>query len=88
MSPLAFGIMFGNEDTGNWTKVWEFVNEIHPSVNALQTTLLMDQEKGSTATISAIMSEANQFYCSYHRRQNIIKTCGGHGQTPLTALWV
>jgi hypothetical protein len=88
MSPLAFGIMFGNEDTGNWTKLWEFVKEIHPSVNALRTTILTDQDKGSTAAISEIMPEAHQFHCSYHRRQNIIKNCGGHGQTPLTALWM
>jgi len=37
MSPLAFGIMFGNKDTGNWTNFWEFVKEIHPSVNDLKT---------------------------------------------------
>ena len=36
MSPLAFGIMLGNEDTGNRTKFWEFVKEIHPSVNEPQ----------------------------------------------------
>ena len=88
MSPLAFGIMFGSEDTGNWTKFWEFVKVIHPSVNGLQTTILTDQDKESTAAISDIMPEAHQFHCSYHRRQNIIKTCGGHGQTPLTALWM
>jgi len=52
MSPLAFGIMFGNEDTGNWTKFWEFVKEIHPSVNTPTTTILADQDKGSIAAIS------------------------------------
>jgi hypothetical protein len=80
--------MFGNKDTGNWTKFWEFVKEIHPSVNDLKTTILTDQDKGSTAAISAIMPEAHQFHCSYHHHQNIIKACGGHGQTPLTALWM
>ena len=87
MSLLAFGIMFGNKDTGNWTKFWEFVKEIYPSVNAPTTTFLTDQDKGSIAAISAIMPEAHQFHCSYHRRQNIIKACaGGNGKTPLTAL--
>jgi hypothetical protein len=88
MSPLVFGIMFGNEDTGNWTKFWEFVKEIHPSVNAPAMTFLTDQDKGSIAAISAMLPEAHQFHCSYHRRQNITKACGGHGQTPLTALWM
>ena len=64
MSPLAFGIMFGNEDTGNWTKFWEFVKEIHPSVNAPTTTILTDQDKGSIAAISATLPEAHQFHCS------------------------
>ena len=25
MSPLAFGLLFGNEDTNNWSKFWSFV---------------------------------------------------------------
>ena len=86
MSPLAFGIMFGNKDTGNWTKFWEFVKEIHPSVNSQTITILTDQDKGSIAAISDTLPEAHQFHCSYHRHQNIIKACGGHGQTPFTAL--
>jgi hypothetical protein len=47
MAPLAFGIVFGNKDTGNWTKFWEFVKEIHPSVNTPTITILTDQDKGS-----------------------------------------
>jgi hypothetical protein len=90
MSLLAFGIMFGNKDTGNWTKFWEFVKEIHPSVNAPTITILTDQDKGSITSISATatLPEAHQFNCSYHRHQNIIKACRGPGKTPLTALWM
>jgi hypothetical protein len=88
MSPLAFGIMFGNKDTGNWTKFWEFVKEIHTYVNSQTITILMDQDKGSIAAISDMLPEVHQFHCSYHRHQNIIKACSGHGQTPFTALWM
>jgi hypothetical protein len=88
MAPVAFGIVFGNKDKANWTKFWEFVKEIHPSVNALTITILTDQDKGSIAAISKAVPEAHQFHCSYHRRQNIIKACGGHAQTALSALWM
>ena len=77
MAPLAFGIMFGNEDTGIWTKFWEFVKEIHPSVNAPTITILTFQDKGLIAAISKTLPEAHQFHCSYHRCQNIIKACRG-----------
>ena len=50
--------------------------------------MLTDQDKGSITAISATLPEAHQFHCSYHRHQYIIKACGGHGQTPLTALWM
>ena len=88
MAPLAFGIVFGNKDTGNWTKFWEFVKEIHPSVNAPTITIVTDQDKGSISAISKMLPEAHQFHCSYHRHQKIIKACGGHGKTALTALWM
>jgi hypothetical protein len=88
MAPVAFGIVFGNEDTSNWTKFWEFVKKIHPSVNAPTITILTDQDKGSIAAISKVLPEAHQFHCSYHRRQNIIKACGCHAQTALSALWM
>jgi hypothetical protein len=28
MSPVAFAILFGNEDTVNWTIFWEFVKKV------------------------------------------------------------
>ena len=85
---LALFLALGNEDTGNWTELWEFVKEIHPSVNAPTITILTDQDKGSITAISKTLPEAHLFHCSYHRRQNIIKACGGHGKTALTALWM
>ena len=89
MSAIAFGIFFGNEDTSNWSKFWSFVMKVHPSVNNPTMTILTDQDKGSIASVAAIVPLAAQFHCSFHRKQNIIKKCGGgSGTTPLTALWM
>ena len=30
MSPLAYGIFFGNEDKANWSRFWAFVKRAHP----------------------------------------------------------
>ena len=32
--------------------------------------------------------QAAHFHCSWHRRQNIIKTCGGSADLPGSALWL
>jgi len=89
MSPIAFGLLFGNEDTDNWSKFWLFVKKIHPCVNAPAKTIMTDQDKGVIASILEILPEAAQFHCSFHRIQNIIKKCGGRkGAPPLSALWM
>ena len=89
MSPLAFGLLFGNEDTNNWSKFWSFVKKVHPCIDSPAVTILTDQDKGSIAAVGKEVKQAAQFHCSFHRRQNIIKTLGGgKGSTPLTALWL
>ncbi len=89
MAPIAIGMLFGNEDTENWSKFWSFVKKIHPSIDGPTKTILTDQDRGSIASVANIFLHAVQFLCLFHRRQNIIKTCGGgKGTTPLTALWM
>jgi hypothetical protein len=89
MSPLAFGLLFGNEDRKNWSKFWSYVKKIHPCIDSPEVTILTDQDKGSIAAIEKEVKQAAQFFCSFHRCQNIIKTLGGgKGSTPLTALWM
>ena len=88
MSPLAFGIMFGNEDTGNWTKFWELVKEIHPSVNAPTITILTDQDKGSITAILLRYLKRINFIVPITAVKISSRHAGGHGQTPLTALWM
>jgi hypothetical protein len=87
MSPLAFGLLFGNEDTKNWATFWNFVLRVRPSLNSPEITILTDQDKGSIAAVAQEIPSAAQFHCSFHRRQNIMKSLGsGKGVTPNTPL--
>ena len=90
MANIALGILFGNEDTKNWTVFWNFVRKIHPTNNRPQVTLMTDQDKGSIKSVQECIPEAFNFHCSYHRRENINKYCGGGTKKgkPLTALWL
>jgi hypothetical protein len=89
MSSLAFGLLFGNEDTKNWAIFWNFVLRVHPCLNSPEITILTDQDKGSIAAVEQEIPSAAQFHCSFHRRQNIIKNLGGgKGVTPNTPLWL
>jgi hypothetical protein len=89
MSPLAYGIFFGNEDKANWSRFWAFVKRTHPIINMEGKTIITDQDKGSIAAVKEIIPLAAQFMCSYHRRANIFKKCdGGNGKKPLTCLWM
>jgi hypothetical protein len=33
MSPVAFAILFGNENTSSWKLFWKFVRNLHPCMN-------------------------------------------------------
>jgi len=90
MSPVAFGLLFGNEDKKNWTTFWSFVKSVHPSVDSPEKTFVTDQDKGSILAFNDVFEHASQFMCSFHRRQNILKTCGGgkKGLVPYSAMWV
>ncbi len=46
MSPVGFAIIFGNKNTSNWTKFWEYVLKLHPSINSRYITIITDQDKG------------------------------------------
>jgi hypothetical protein len=51
MSPVGFAIIFGNENTSNWTKFWEYVLKLHPSMNSGYITIITDQDKGQKNAI-------------------------------------
>ncbi len=64
MAPVAFGILFGNENKESWGKFWKFVSFHHPSLND-SITIITDQDKGSIAAIKEYMPNAHQ--CSLVR---------------------
>ncbi len=45
MSPVGFAIIFRNENTSNWTKFWEYVSKLHPSMNSGYITIITNQDK-------------------------------------------
>ena len=89
MSPVALGLLFGNEDKANWATFWNFVKELHPSLDNVRKTFLTNQDKGCLASQNDVFEHAAQLMCLFHRRQNILKHCGGgKGKIPYSALWV
>jgi hypothetical protein len=45
MSPLAYGIFFGDEDKANWSQFWDFFKRAHPIINMQSKTIITDQDK-------------------------------------------
>ncbi len=62
---------------------------MHQSINRADVTIVTDQDKGSMGAIKEVMTLVGHFFCSWHRRQNIIKQWGNSsGRVPYFALWV
>ncbi len=85
--PIALAIVFGNETKDSWVKFWLFVKGVHPCLNTPQTTIIMDQAKGSVEAISEILPLVKNFYCLYHCCQNIAKFVKG-GKGKYSCLWM
>ncbi len=41
--PVAFGIIFGNEDKDRWERFWKFASTQHPCLNHARVTIITDQ---------------------------------------------
>ena len=77
MFPLAFAYFFGNEDIAGWSKFWKFVVKIHPHLNSDEITIITDQNAGCISAVETNLPLATHFHCSWHRKGDIIKNCGG-----------
>jgi hypothetical protein len=89
MSPVGFAIIIGNKNTSNWTKFWEYVLKLHPSMNSGYITIITNQDKGKKNAIVRQLQRVGHFHCSWHCHQNIIQRCeGGSGKTQYSALWM
>jgi hypothetical protein len=76
-SPIAFAILFGNEDKEGWDHFWQFALDLHPCLNRDIMTIMTDQQKGSKAAIEQVLPNAHIFHCSKHRADNITKSTTG-----------
>ncbi len=85
---IGFAIIFGNKNAVSWKEFWTFVADIHPCLNQMDVTIVMDQDKGQQSAIRDVMMNAGQFHCSYHRRQSISKMCVNKvGNRGYSAMW-
>ncbi len=75
--PVCLAIVFGNEDKDGWTRFWNFATQIHPCINRPVTTVITDQQKGSIPAFVEVVPLAVNFFCSFHRRENIKKFVKG-----------
>ncbi len=46
-SPVAFAIVFGNEDESEWVDSWTFAKKIHPCLNTPETLCLSYRGQGT-----------------------------------------
>jgi hypothetical protein len=70
--PVAFGIIFGNEDKEGWERFWKFASTRHPCLNHARVTIITDQQKGSIKAMAKVLPKAVNFFCSYHCGKNIL----------------
>ncbi len=61
-SPVAFGIVFGNEDKSRWVDFWNFAKKIHPALNTPETTIINNREKGSIEVMEEVLLLAVNFF--------------------------
>ena len=62
MSPVAFAIVFSNENGTSWSEFWKYVVELHPSINAGHITIITDQDKGQMTAIAKTLSKVGHFH--------------------------
>jgi hypothetical protein len=78
--PVAFGILFGNEDKEGWIELWDFAKSIHPPIDDTRVAVITDLAKGLTQLIAEVLPSSGHFHCSYHRHQKIVKFVTGGTQ--------
>jgi hypothetical protein len=83
--PVAFGILFDNEDKEGWMDFWDFAKLVHPSIVNTRVTIITDQAKGLTQSIADVLPSTGHFHCSYHRCQSILV---GGGTQKYSCLWL
>ena len=78
---ISCAIIFGNETSDGWGRFWEFTVNHYPFLNHSDYTIITDQDKGSINAIERHLPNAVHFFCSWHRRGNVLKKCQGGKKT-------
>jgi hypothetical protein len=86
-APVAFAILFGNEDKDSWEAFSKFTLTHHVELNHYSKTYITDQAKGLVELVKGVMNEAGHFHCSYQQRNNILTYCKG-GTKTYSAAWL
>jgi hypothetical protein len=60
--PVAFRILFGNEDKEGWMDFWDFAKLVHPSIDDTRVTIITDQAKGLTQSIADLLPLTGHFH--------------------------
>jgi hypothetical protein len=85
--PVAFKILFGNEDKEGWMDFWDFTQLVYPSIDDTRVRIITDQGKGLTQLIADVLPLTGHFHYSYHRHQNILKFVR-RGTQKYSCLWL
>ena len=85
--PIVFAYFFRNKDSKGWNKFWKFAIKIHPQLNSPEKTIVIDQNTGCISAVEKYLPLATHFHCSWHRKGNIMKNCGG-GKQKCTGWWM
>jgi hypothetical protein len=59
--PVAFGILFGNEDNEGWMDFWDFAKSVHPSIDDTRVTIITHQANGLTQSIAGVLPSKDIF---------------------------
>jgi len=61
MFPVAFGIVFGNENGDSLGEFWVYVKKLHPLLDIGDVTIITDQDKGQMNAIADWFLQAGHF---------------------------
>ena len=67
MFPVALAIVFDNENTDAWDKLWKYTVNLHPTLNQHDMTIITYQCLGSIQAIKKHVPNVMHFHRSYHR---------------------
>ena len=66
-SPIAFAMLFGNDDADGWSRFWTFARLTHGWLDDnKKLTIITDQDKGLSSAIAQILPLAGNYHCSFH----------------------